>query len=117
MAKKRSSDMPESREDWEAHDAMHTLMRAGEIVKNKGLLKRARKKAAEHASKMQEVADRAGRLAKMGHISEKAAAKHLSKGKKNANQGGKVAALEKTAPIASGSEGDSSQTVRGITTH
>lgn len=96
MAKATSA--PHSREDWEAHDAMHTLMRAGEIVRDKSLLKRARKKAAEHAEKMREVADRAGQLAKMGRISPKAMAKHLGKG--GGNQGGNVKDLEKTEAIA-----------------
>lgn len=92
-----SKAMPHSHEDWEAHDAMHTLMRAGEIIADKKLLKRARNKAAEHSEKMRDVANRAGQLAKMGRISPKAAQKHL---KAKGNQGGDVANLAKTAAIA-----------------
>lgn len=113
MAKSKKASPPMSeREDWEAHDAMHTLMRAGEIVKNKPLLKRVRKKAAEHAEKMQDVANRAGDLARRGLISEKAMAKHMSKGKaaNKGNQGGNVKDLDKTAKLASGTEGDGPST-------
>ncbi len=45
MAEGRGMTKSEPKEDWEAHDAMHTLMRAGEIVKNKPLLARAKKAA------------------------------------------------------------------------
>lgn len=81
---------------------MHTLMRAGEIVKDKKLLKRVRAKAADHATKMREVADRAGQLAKRGLISDKQMAKMKGKGKSSggANQGGSMAALDKTQAIA-----------------
>lgn len=96
MAKKTRSTPPESREDWEAHDAMHTLMRAGEIVKDKKLLGRVRKQAAEHAKKMHDVASRAGALARRGLISDKA----MSKMAGNRGQGGDVKDLEKTRPTA-----------------
>lgn len=86
------------KEDWEAHDAMHTMMRAGEIVKDKKLMERVRKKAKEHAENSAEVAERAGRLAKSGKISEKAMAK-LS-GKKGGDQGGGAKDLDKMTPIA-----------------
>ncbi len=61
--------------DWEASDAMHTLMRAGEIIHDKPLLMRVRKRAAAHATKMSEVAKQASQLAKRGAISEAAMAK------------------------------------------
>src|SRR5258708_6232743 len=60
---------------YEISDAMHTMMRAGEIVKDKHLMGHVRKHAADHAKKTHEVAQRAGRLAKMGRISDKQMAK------------------------------------------
>lgn len=89
-------------DDYEAHDAMHTLMRAEEIRKNPDLMKRAQKKAKEHSEKMAEVAAQADRLAKGGHISEKQMAK-----------------LKKTNKLASGREGagSPSQTMRGVVTN
>jgi hypothetical protein len=114
MAKNYPSTASSSKDDWEAHDAMHTLMRAGEIIKDKKLLSRARKKAAEHAAKMQDVADHAAALAKRGLISDK----QMVKLKSNKGQGGKVKRLAKTAPLAKGNEGDmgAGQTQRGIVT-
>lgn len=100
MAKHKSAGVPTTsyhdKEDYEAHDAMHTLMRAGEIVKDKKLMGRVKKKAAEHAQKSRDLADRASALAKTGHISEKQMAKLSSK----KGQGGDVKLLDKTAPIA-----------------
>lgn len=92
------------REDWEAHDAMHTLMRAEEIKKDHKLMKRVQGKAKEHSHKMAEVSHRAGQLAKAGHISEKQMKK--LKGKVEKDQGGDPKALDKTNKIASGKEGD-----------
>lgn len=80
-------------DEWEARDAMHTLMRANEIKANKPLLKAARRAAGEHAQKSAEVARQAASLAKMGRISPKAAAKHLG-----GNAGTKK--LDKTAALA-----------------
>ena len=62
-------------DEWEVRDAMHTLMRAGEITKNKKLLELVRKEATRHASELKETAARAGQLAKMGRISPKQMAK------------------------------------------
>lgn len=70
-------------DDYEVRDAMHTMMRAGEIVKDKALMGHIRKHAAEHAAKMHAVLQQAHHLAKSGRISEKAMAK-----------------LDKTTPIA-----------------
>lgn len=100
-------------EDWQAHDDMHTLMRADEIMKDKKRHGRARAKAKEHSEKMADVAHRAGQLAKSGHISEKQMAK--LKGKKG--QGGNVKDLDKTGHLATGKEGDGrhgSPNVRGV---
>lgn len=80
-------------DEWEARDAMHTLMRAQEIIGNKPLLKAARGAAVEHARKSADVARQATQLAKMGRISPKAAAKHLG-----GNAGSTK--LNKTAPLA-----------------
>lgn len=60
---------------WEVRDAMHTMLRAGEIIKNKKLLAAVKKEANSHARELQETAQRAGQLAKMGLISPKAMAK------------------------------------------
>ena len=94
MAKQRDEH------DYEAQDAMHTLMRADEIKGNGGLMKRVQKRAREHAHKSMETAHRAQMLARAGHISEKQMAK-----------------LKKNGKIASGKEGDtgSSTNMRGIT--
>lgn len=60
---------------WEVRDAMHTMLRAGEIIKNKKLLAAVKKEATEHAKELEETAARAGQLAKMGLISDKQMAK------------------------------------------
>ena len=60
---------------WEVREAMHTMLRAGEVIKDKKLLAEVKKHAASHAKEMQETANRAGRLAKMGLISDKQMAK------------------------------------------
>lgn len=66
---------PKKYDEWEVRDAMHTMMRAGEIVKDKKLLALVRKEAAEHSQKMANVARQASQLAKMGRISDKQMAK------------------------------------------
>jgi hypothetical protein len=60
---------------WEIRDAMRTMLRAGEIIKDKKLLTAVKKEAMSHAKELQETAARAGQLAKMGLISPKAMAK------------------------------------------
>jgi hypothetical protein len=82
-------------DEWEVRDAMHTMMRAGEIVKDKKLMGHVRKHAAEHAKKSAEVAERARHLAKSGRISEKQMAKLDGK-----EQGGHVRDLDKMRPVA-----------------
>lgn len=62
-------------DEWEAREAMQTLIRAGEIIANKPLLEAARKAAGEQAVKSAAVARQASQLAKMGRISPKALAK------------------------------------------
>ncbi|HLJ53251.1 MAG TPA: hypothetical protein VKT24_07685 [Rhizomicrobium sp.] len=80
---------------WNVRDAMHTMMRAGELTKDKKMMGLVRKEAARHAAEMAEVAHKASMLAKAGRISEKAMAKHIKKG-----QGGNTKGLEKTNAIA-----------------
>ncbi len=82
---------------WSVRDAMHTMMRAGELTKDKKMMGLVRKEAANHAREMQEVAHKASALAKAGRISEKAMAKHITK---NKGQGGNTKSLEKTNAIA-----------------
>lgn len=76
-AGKLTGRAPEPYDDrkWEIRDAMHTMLRAGEIIKDKKLLAAVKKAALEHATELQETANRAGRLAKMGLISDKQMAK------------------------------------------
>lgn len=64
-----------SYEHYEIRDAMHTMLRAGEIIKDKKLLAAVKKEAQRHAKELQETATRAGQLAKMGRISPKQMAK------------------------------------------
>jgi hypothetical protein len=68
-SKKRGFD------DWEVREAMRTMMRAGEIVKDKKLLEAVRKEAQKHAAELEATAKQAGQLAKMGRISPKQMAK------------------------------------------
>lgn len=88
-------------DDWEVRDAMRTLMRAEEIQGDSKLMGMVRKEASKEATKMQDVARQADRLAKSGHISDKQMEK-----------------LKKTKPLANGNEGDSGrgQTMRGVVT-
>jgi len=83
MAKHKSKGVPEgptlaaeSRPDHEIDyrvaDAAHTLMRAGEIIKDKKMLAAVRKHAKTKAEEHRELAERADHLAKMGRISPKA---------------------------------------------
>jgi hypothetical protein len=60
---------------WEVRDAMHAMLRAAKIVKDKKLLAAVKKEALEHAAELTETARQAGALAKMGKISPKQMAK------------------------------------------
>lgn len=62
-------------DDWELSDAAHYLRRAGEIIKNKKFLAAIKKHAETKAEEHQEIAHKAGLLAKMGRISPRAMAK------------------------------------------
>lgn len=66
------------RRHYEIEDALHTLRRAGEIMADKKLMAEVEKLAAERAEEMSDVAKKAGKLAKLGRISDKAMAR-LSK--------------------------------------
>lgn len=67
-----SSPSKDESRHWEVEDALHVLRRAGEIVGDKKLMADVKKLAAERADEMNELAAKAGQLAKMGRISEKA---------------------------------------------
>jgi hypothetical protein len=60
---------------WEVHDAMHTMMRASEIVRDKALLAAVKREAKSYAGEMEAKADRAREFAKRGMISPKQMAK------------------------------------------
>lgn len=85
-------------DQWEVRDAMHTIMRAGSHLKDKGLMKHVRKHAATHAAEKADEAARARHLAKSGRISDKAMAKlgggHIPSDKEEAVN------LAKSTPIA-----------------
>lgn len=65
---------------WAVRDAMHTMMRAGELTKDSKMMGLVRKEAARYAKESQELADKAAALAKKGLISEKAMAKMKDRG-------------------------------------
>lgn len=62
-------------DEWEVRDAMHAMLRAAKIVKDKKLLAAVKKEALSHAKELQETAAQASRLAMMGKISPKQMAK------------------------------------------
>ena len=77
MAKAKTStavcDGPSSdRQKWEVDDALRTLTRAHQIVKDKALMADVKKAAAEKATQMSAIAGKMDSLAKMGLVSEKA---------------------------------------------
>lgn len=94
---KSTSGKGKKYDEWEVRDAMHTMLRAGEIVKDKHLMGHVRKHASEHAKKTHEVAQRAALLAKSGRISEKQMAK-ISGG--NGDAKAETANADKMMPIA-----------------
>jgi hypothetical protein len=66
---------PEHKDHWKVHDAMHTMLRAHEIVKDKKLMGAVKKHAKVHAHKMAAQASAAHELARRGLISDKQMAK------------------------------------------
>jgi hypothetical protein len=70
-----SAPTPGHMDKWEVRDAMHTMLRAAKIVKDKKLLAAVKKEAMSHAKELEETAAQAGALAKMGRISPKQMAK------------------------------------------
>lgn len=78
MAKAKTAtavcDAPSSadRQKWEVDDALRTLTRAHEIVKDKALMADVKKAAVEKATEMSAIAGKMDSLAKMGLVSEKA---------------------------------------------
>jgi hypothetical protein len=85
-------------DEWEVKDAMHTIMRAGDHLKDKNLMGHVRKHAKAHAAKLSDDSARAAHLAKSGRISDKAMAKlggaHVPSDKEAATN------LDKKTPIA-----------------
>ncbi len=74
-AKVVNSDLEITRREWEVEDALRTLQRAAEIIKDKKMMIAVKKCAVEKAGEMKEVAAQADSLAKMGRISPKAMSK------------------------------------------
>lgn len=67
------------RHKWEVDDALRTLTRAYEIVKDKSLMADVKKAAAEKAKEMADISGKMAGLAKMGLVSAKAQAKAMAK--------------------------------------
>ena len=88
----KSTSAKKKYDEWEVRDAMHTMLRAGEIVQDKALMGHVRKHAKDHAAKKADEAERARRLAKAGKISDKAMARI---GDRQSSAG-----IDKMAPIA-----------------
>ena len=59
------------RRRWEIEDALSTLRRATEIMADKKLMAEVEAMADERAEEMSEIAKKAGKLAKLGRISDK----------------------------------------------
>lgn len=94
---KSTSAKQKKYDEWEVRDATHTILRAGEHLKNPGLMKHVRKHAAVMAKEKQDEAQRAAHLAKRGMISEKAMAKL---GARTPSDKEEAANLDKMTPVA-----------------
>jgi hypothetical protein len=66
---------PKKHDEWEVRDAMHTMLRASEIIKDKPLLAAIKKAAATEATEMTEKLGRVRQLAQKGMISDRQMAK------------------------------------------
>lgn len=73
------SDKPDHEVEWCVDDALRTLLKAGEIIKDKKMLTAVKKRATHKAEEHRELAARTERLAKMGSISPKAHDRALAK--------------------------------------
>jgi hypothetical protein len=71
----KGEKMPKGIDHWEVRDAMHTMLRASKIVKDKRMLAAVKKEARKHAAELHETANQADMLAKRGLISDKQMAK------------------------------------------
>lgn len=69
------STSAEADDRWQVEDALRTIQRAGEIVRDTKLMAKVKAMAAEKAVEMDAIATHAGQLAKMGRISPKQMAK------------------------------------------
>ena len=56
---------------YEVEDALHIVRRAGEIMADKKLMAEVEKMADERAEEMNAISKKAGKLAKLGRISDK----------------------------------------------
>jgi hypothetical protein len=95
---KSTSSKQKKYDEWEVRDAMHTIMRAGDHLKDKKLMGHVRKHAKAHAAKLSDDSARAARLAKSGRISEKAMAKLSNKRVPSDKE--EAVNLDKSTPIA-----------------
>jgi ribosomal protein S20 len=76
MAKNKGASAPVADRDWEIDDAVRTLTRAQEIEADPKLMEKVKKRAAEQAAELTEVAgSKVAAMVKRGLISEKQAAK------------------------------------------
>ena len=76
-AKSKSVGVPamDSDDSWRVEDALRTLQRAGEIVRDAKLMAKVKAMAGEKVDEMKTIAKMAGPLAKAGRISPKQMAK------------------------------------------
>lgn len=83
MAKIKTSDVPSaspvSDRKWETEDALRTLTRAYEIVKDPKLMGDVKKLAGERAKEMSDISGKLAGLSKMGLVSDKQRAKAMAK--------------------------------------
>lgn len=85
---KRQKPISHPDRHWEVRDAMHTVMRAHDVINDKKLMKEVKKHAKYHAAELKETAARAEHFAKMGRISPKQMGKLGSKISPRALRGG-----------------------------
>lgn len=70
---------PKMDRKWEVDDALRTLTRAYEIIKDKSLMADVKKLASTKAEEMEDIAGKLSGLAKMGLVSDKARDKAMAR--------------------------------------
>lgn len=83
MAKSKNAPAPVSAvsdRDWEVEDALRTLTKAYDIVKDEKMMAKVKKLAGTKAKEMSDIAGNMSVLAKRGLISDKQAEKVKAKG-------------------------------------